>query len=406
MDLAERYVKLYGEISQFTEEKTGVSLVDAYFGPDHLNPKLQKAKSSPEELLQTTMGLIDQTRDEIESKLRAEYLIGECRSLVVVINWLDGKTIPYADLVRGIFHIPMRGFTESALNEKIASLDDAIHDFPGTDLRDRIRLFNEQGEITGAELRSVIENDLQAKAVEVGEEFRIKIYSLLGTSVTDNGVEYQTVRGVPWSGYNWYRPGFKSVNQFNLDITFNRDSLLGVIYHEYEHHVSNLWREKHYQESGNLELAVVPLHTGRCVISEGTADTATEFLGVTNNDSRYEIFDVLYALRRMTSINAAIMLNDKRKDVEEVVEYLIERDFRSEKSARSAIGFICPTTSEGSPNFWAPYVFTYFFGKNDYVLPTYSKALENDQLPQFFQTLYLNTYSRSSVTWKHAFDWL
>jgi hypothetical protein len=406
MGVSERYVKLCGEVSQFTKEKTGVSIVDAYFGPENLSPELQESGRLPEELLQTLGGLIDQIRDEVESELRANYLIGECKSLDVVIKWLDGKIMSYADLVQGVFHIPMKQFAESAMNEKIAFLDDAMHDLPGTDLRDRIMLFGEQGEITGSKLKSVIEKDLQTKAAEVGEEFRTRIYSLLGKSVTDNGVEYQTVHGAPWSGYNWYKPGFKSINQFNLDMTFNKDSLLGVIYHEYEHHVSNLWREKHYQESGNLELAIVPLHTGRCVISEGTADTAKEFLGVSSNDSRNEITDALYALRRMASINASIMLNDKRRDVDEAIEYLIDWGFRSAKSAKSSIAFISPTTADGRLNFWAPYVFTYFFGKTDYVLPTFNRASENGQLSQFFRTLYLNTYSRSSVTWKRAFDWL
>jgi hypothetical protein len=406
MDVAEKYVRLCGEVSQFTKEKTGVSFVDAYFGPENLNPELQKRDSNPEELLQTASSLIDQIHDEVESKLRAEYLIGDCRSIAVVVEWLNGKRMPYADLVRGIFHIPMREFPQSTIDEKIAFLDDSLHDYPGTDLRDKVTRFNEQGEITGLELKNLIENDLQAKAVRVGEEFREKIYSLIGASVTDNGVEYQTVREAPWSGYNWYQPGYKSINQFNLDMTFNKDSLLGVLYHEYEHHVSNLWREKHYNESGNLELAVVPLHTGRCVISEGTADTAKEFLHVVDDDSHSAIVDALNILRRMTSINAAIMLNDRGRNVDEVVEYMIECGFRSTKSARSSIGFISPTTPDGRLNFWAPYVFTYFFGKTDFVLPMYNRAVENEQVTRFYQTLYLNTYSGSSVTWKQAFDWL
>jgi hypothetical protein len=406
MDVAESYVRLCGEVSQFTEERTGVSLVDAYFGPDHLHPKLQNGKSSPEELIQRTMGLIDQIHNEIESNLRAEYLIGECKSIAVVLEWLNGKRIGYADLVKGIFHIPLREFPQPLIDEKITYLDDTLRDYPGTDLRDRVRRFNEKGEITGPELKHLIENELQAKSTRVGEEFREEIYTLLGTSVTDNGVQYQTVNDAPWSGYNWYQSGFKSINQFNLDMTFNRDSLLSVIYHEYEHHVSNLWREKYYNESGNLELSVVPLHTGRCVISEGTADTAKEFLHVTEDNSHLAVVDALNSLRRMTSINAAIMLNARGKSEDEVVEYMKEYGFRNSKSARSSIGFIGPKTADGSMNFWAPYVFTYFIGKMDFVLPTYSRAVEEDQLAQFYKTLYLNVYSGSSVTWKHAFNWL
>ena len=179
-----------------------------------------------------------------------------------------------------------------------------------------------------------------------------------------------------------------------------------MIYHEYEHHVSNLWREKYFRETGNLELAVVPLHTGRCVISEGTADTAKEFLGVVEDNPNIEIDTALYSLRRMTSINAAIMLNDEGKSVDDAVEYMYERGYRTEKSAKSSIGFIGPKMADGRTNFWAPYVFTYFFGRTDFVLPTFNKAVEQDELPKFYQTLYLNPYSGSSVTWHKAYDWL
>jgi len=38
------------------------------------------------------------------------------------------------------------------------------------------------------------------------------------------------------------------------------------------------------------------------------------------------------------------------------------------------------------------------------VLPTYQKARKKGKLKEFFQTLYLNPYSRSTATWKTAFS--
>jgi hypothetical protein len=406
MDVSESYVRLCGEVSHFTKKKTGISLVDAYFGPAYLSPEQQSKNRTPEDLIHSVSILIDRIRDDINQQLRIDHLIGECKSISAVIEWLDGKEFHYADLVQEIFHIPMNHFSEKVIEEKISILEEALHGHAGSDLRDKVTRFSKQGEITGSDLKILIENELQMKTIQVSELFKNRVYSHVGKMVTDNGVEYQTVKGEPWSGYNWYQPGFKSINQFNIDMTFNRDTLYGVIYHEYEHHVSNLWREKYYQESGDLELAVVPLHTGRCVISEGTADTAKEFLGVVDENPNIEIANALYTLRRMTSINAAVMLNDKRKTVDEAVEYMIEYGFRTPESARSSISFIQPTNTDGRPNFWAPYVFTYYFGRNDFVLPTFNKAATNNQLTGFYQTLYLNPYSGSSVTWKEAFDWL
>jgi hypothetical protein len=406
MDVSEKYVRLCGEISNYTKSKTGVGFVDAFIGPEKLNPENQSKDKTPEELIHEIEELIDLVKHEIDSPIRREHILGECSSMLVTIDWLAGKNMSYADLVEGLFHIPLKGFSESVIDRKIEDLDEALRGHPGDDLRDRVLTFAKQGEISGDALKNLVEQDLQTRAIEVGKVFKERVYSWVGTSVTDNGVEYQAVTGTPWSGYNWYQKGYKSLNQFNIDMTFNKVSLQGVIYHEYEHHVSNLWREKYFQETGNLELAVVLLHTGRCVISEGTADTAKEFLGVVETDSNVEIDQALYTLRRMTSINAAIMMNDKGKSAEEAIEYMYERGYRSQKSASSSIGFIAPTMTDGRTNFWAPYVFTYFFGRTDFVLPTLKKAIEQDELKRFYQTLYLNPYSGSSVTWNNAYKWI
>jgi len=61
-------------------------------------------------------------------------------------------------------------------------------------------------------------------------------------------------------------------------------------------------------------------------------------------------------------------------------------------------------TLNGKLNFFKPYIFTYFFGRRDYVLPTFQKAQKKDKVNEFFQTLYLNPYSRSTATWKIAFS--
>ncbi len=333
-------------------------------------------------------------------------MVGEIESLQILVRWLAGAHISYADLVEGMFHVSAGGFSSSDITRAIAVADEAFAGYPGDDLRERIIRFQQLGGIKGDELKQVVEGDLRDLVVEVGQMFRENIFSLMGTDVTDKGVECRAVTNKPWSGYNYYLGGFKSVNAINTDKPMNRHSRLFLTYHEYEHHVSNLWREKAYLERGFTDLAIVPLHTGRCVISEGTADTAREFLDkvVVNRE--------LHALRskdmlgRMVRINAAIMLNQEDKTVEETVEYIMEYGFTERARAQSAIGFIRPTNENGRPNLWAPYIFTYLFGRIDFVFPAFTKAVKEDVLGEFFRTIYLNPYSCSSVTWKKAFEWL
>jgi hypothetical protein len=51
-------------------------------------------------------------------------------------------------------------------------------------------------------------------------------------------------------------------------------------------------------------------------------------------------------------------------------------------------------------------VFTYHVGKTDFVMPAFSKAVEQGLVAEFFKVLYLNPFSGSSATWKMAFNWL
>jgi hypothetical protein len=404
MDPFERYVQLCGEIGHYTECITGANLVDAYTGPPELSPERQKKDCDAKTLLHELGELHDQVSEEVEDDLRQQYLLGELDSFWTTMRWLSGVPLLYSDIVEGMFNIPLRGFRESEIDNKLSELEEMLAKYPGDDLPDKVNRFSKQGEVTGDVLRDLIENELQKSANSVGNMFKEKIFALMGRDVTDNGVEYSCVSDKPWGGYNWYLGGFKSLNEFNIDRPFNRDQLSATIYHEYEHHVSNLWREQMYLDTKNVELSIVPMHTGRCVISEGTADTARDFLDVSEIDDRTLIFNALYVLRRMTSINAAIMLNSENKSKEEATEYLIERGLRTKESV--SLAFIQPYQDDGRPNFYAPYVFTYYFGRKDFVQPTYQKAKHEDQLSEFYRTIYMNPYSGSSLTWEQAFDWL
>jgi hypothetical protein len=406
MDAIERYVRLCGEVGHLTERLTGISIVDAYFGPDELAPKNQQSDKDPVTLVNEMESLADLIRDEVDSELRSLYLVGEIEALQLLVRWLTGENISYTKLVEGLFHVSASGFTSSDIAKATAVVDEAFADYPGDDLRERIIRFQQLGEIKGDELKQVVEGDLQDLVVEVGQMFGENVFSLIGTDLIDKGVECRAVTNEPWSGYNYYLGGFKSVNAINTDRPMNQRSLLFLTYHEYEHHVSNLWREKAYLERGFTDLAIIPLHTGRCVISEGTADTAREFLDKVVVNRELHALRSIGMLGRMVTINAAIMLNQEGKTVEEAVEYMMECGFKERAMAQSTIRFIGPTSENDKPNFWAPYIFTYLFGRIDFVLPAFAKAVKEDVLGEFFRTIYLNPYSCSSVTWKKAFEWL
>ncbi|MFW9792979.1 MAG: hypothetical protein ACFFEE_01655 [Candidatus Thorarchaeota archaeon] len=218
-------MKICGEIGNYTEQLTGVNIVDAYFGPEEFHPKNQRKEKDSTDLVHEIHQTFDAMRDEIDDPLRLEYMMGELHSMNVVVDWLDGKDISYSELVEGLFGIKMKKYSKSEIDKNIELVNDIMAAFPGDDLRDRIQRFGKEGEITGEALERLILDELQQRSLEIGREFRTKIYSLMGASVPDNGVQYEAVRDEPWSGYNWYLGEFKSLNQFNIDRKFNKDTL-------------------------------------------------------------------------------------------------------------------------------------------------------------------------------------
>jgi hypothetical protein len=274
----------------------------------------------------------------------------------------------------------------------------------GSDVSDKVLKWEERNKISGETLEKTINTDVVERTQEIERLFKRQIFAHLSTKVKNKGVVYKTVKGEPWSAYNYYQGDYTSVNVVNVDRPFNKHVLVGTLSHEYEHHIANIFAEKYYHENQALDLAAVLLHTKRCIISEGTANCARDFLGLHIGGKNNRLVESLVFLRDMISLNVAYMLNVEKTDDETAVEYIASEGFVPMDRAKKGTLFSRPSTTNGRPNFWKPYVYTYFFGRRDYVLPTFLKAKKKDRLKEFFEILYLNPYSRSTATWETAFS--
>jgi hypothetical protein len=91
--------------------------------------------------------------------------------------------------------------------------------------------------------------------------------------------EVAYVKDKPWSGYNWYQGGFRSLIQVNTDLPIFIDRAVDLAGHEgYPgHHVYNALLEQHLvRERGWVELTVYPLFSPQSLIAEGTANFGVE----------------------------------------------------------------------------------------------------------------------------------
>jgi hypothetical protein len=403
MALDEDYLKLLIQIGNFTKGVTGISIVDAYFGPREFSPEKMRQVLAPDKLISNLERLIDRAK-EIDDRLERAVIVTDLQSMKTVVKWLSGDNIPYVHLVKGIFGIVPSKFSQAEIRKAQERVQDASTDLPGSDISEKIARWREESKISGEVLRKMIETEIAQRTQEIEELFEKQVFRNLSVKIKNNGVIYKAVRGEPWNAYNYYQGDYTSVNAINLDRTFNKYRLVAVLCHEYEHHIANVFTEHYYRKTKALDMSVALLHTKRNIINEGTADCAREFLDLMPTEYG-ELLESLGTLQSMIGLNAAYMLNVENVNDEQAAEYISSEGlFLPIEDAKRSLNFSKPTNSDGKPNLFKPYIYTYYFGRRDYVLPTFQKAQEKGKLNEFFRILYLNPYSRSSATWKSAFS--
>ena len=402
MALDEDYLKLLMHIGNFTKEATGVSIVDAYFGQKKFLPGKSERVPSSEKLISNLERLIDRGK-EIDDKLRRIVTLTDLESMKIVVRWLSGDIIAYPQLVKGIFGITPSKFSQAEIRKAQERVEDASTDFPGSDVSQKISRWREESKISGKALKKMVDTEVVRRTKEIEELFEKRVFSNLPLKVKNKGVIYRIVSGEPWGAYNYYQGDYTSVNAINSDRTFNKYRFVAMLCHEYEHHVANVFTELYYRKTKALDMCVALLHTKRSLISEGTADCAREFLNLMPTEYG-ELLESLGILQSMIGLNIAYMLNVEGVDDEKAAEYVSSEGFVPIEDAKQSLHFSKPINPNGKPNLFKPYVYTYYFGRRDYVLPTFKKAERKGKLNEFFSTLYLNPYSRSSATWKTAFS--
>ncbi len=402
MNFEEEYLKTVICVGNLTEEKTGFNLVDAFFGPEELAPS--KITGPLDESLLTILETLDDSVAQIINPLRQKYIRYALAALKTVVEWVLGDPIIYSDLVFRLFRIHPQRIPAKTIDRAQEKLEVACRELrlPGKSTMEKICTWEKENAIEGQELKRAVETVVTAKSREIQELFQKRIFVLLPEPVQNNGITWETTTEKPWGAYCYYQGNYTSKTVVCIDVPRNIAQMQGLITHETEHHIALLFREKYYHKHHALDLAVVPLHTPTSVIDEGTAECAQEFLGLNGRSPLERMIRWLYELRRSVRVNIAYDLNTRGLDQDDAIEILCNRTYMDKKMAAKVIEFVQPKTA-GKINFAAPYVFNYYFGKNYYVQPLFEKARKKEKLREFFEILYLNPYSRSTVTWEDAF---
>lgn len=358
--ISRHYIELAFAIERHME-----GYIDGYYGPAELK---EQAAAQPDQSLDAIadgLGLLRAALQASDYPLRRKQYLGvQIRGMQTMVRKLAGDQINYRDEVRDYFDIEPTQTPDDVFAEAIEQLDELL---PGEgEIADRMREWNRRFEVS---------TEVAQKMISViAAEARKRTLAMLELP-SDESVSFSLVNDKPWSGYNWYLGGHKSLVEINTDLPIRANRLLGLICHEAYpgHHTEHSLKEYElYEQEGWGEHSILLINTPECVISEGIATLAEEiiFEHDYNEWLAREVFplaqiDVDVALiqrinaaaRPMAALNsnAALLLHEQGADPEEVVQYMMRYGLRTEKEARQSLRFI-------SDPLWRPYVFTYHAG--------------------------------------------
>jgi hypothetical protein len=207
------------------------------------------------------------------------------------LQMLQGRKFGFMDEAKGQFATQPDLKPLSHYDAVLANLDKRI---PGDgDLAARVDAFNERYTIPKEKLQPVFD----AAIAECKRRTAQYI-----TLPADETFTMEFVTGKPWSGYNYYKGGYKSLIQINTDLPIRISRAVDLGCHEgYPgHHVLNLLVEERLARAENggrgwKEYEVNPLYSPTSVLSEGSANYGIDLAFPGPQRLKFER-DVLYPL--------------------------------------------------------------------------------------------------------------
>ena len=264
--LGEAYRRLTLEIEKHID-----GYLDAYYGPAAWREEVRAAPLRPPADLLDDIDRLEQSIP-VADPARALYLAATRRAIECTLRMLAGKTCDYLEEAHRLYDIHPQLAPESRLLAAHNALDSLLPELPGGTLAARLAAWRNQFEIEPSRALALLEL--------AREETRRRTAAFVPLP-DDESVEVRLTAGQPWSAYNWYLGGGRSLIEFNTDLPLNALHLLGTFAHEgYPgHHTEGTLKEiELYQRRGYGEQAALLLHSPAAVISEGIATRALEVI--------------------------------------------------------------------------------------------------------------------------------
>lgn len=341
-------------------------LVDAYFGPPELERRV--ADEPPRALpalvadLRSLVAALDAGDGDLDPP-RRRWLRAQVAGLHAATRKLAGEELGYVDEVEACYGVRPTWVDHDRLAEAHRALDDAL---PGSGpLPERLDSWRTSHHIPVDRLHDAVH--------ALADDFRARTRERFGLPDGEQ-IEFELVSDEPWSGFNYYAGGLRSRVAINTDLPVSSTAIGHLVAHEAYpgHHTEHCRKEVGLvRRRGYLEETIFLVGTPQCLVAEGLADLGLEaLLGPEPEPVLAELLhplgirfdtEVVAAVGRagelLSSVrgNAALLVHDRGRPVEEAVEELERWGLQSHQRATAAMGFLTHPT-------WRAYIFCYVLG--------------------------------------------
>lgn len=304
---------------------------------------------------------------------RADYLTAHLRALACAGRKFAGEDVGFVDEVREYFDVEIRKGDPDTYREAHRKLDEAIGG--SGPLAERMQAHRTSEEIPPERLEECIHAFSSALRDRVRAEYPLP---------DSETITYEIVTDKPWSGFNYYEGDYRSTVAVNADLKQQMSNLPRLVAHESYpgHHTEHCRKEFGLVAGRNqTEQTIFLVNTPQCLMAEGLADLALYAaigdgaseatgghagwgpwaaeiyadLGLRFDGERAAAVSKAAAALADVRQDAALMLHDEHRDVDDVVAFLQRWQLTSEARARQSMKFL-------SSPLWRAYTSTYVEG--------------------------------------------
>jgi hypothetical protein len=339
--------------------------VDSFTGDPELRRAVEsEPKPDPADLARQAQRLLAAVpQAEGLDAQRGDYLAAHLKALACAGRKFAGEDVGFVEEVREYFDVDIvKGEPDNYL-EAHRKLDVALGGSGA--LADRLQAHRTSEEIPPERLEECIHAFSSALRDRVRAEYPLP---------EAETIVYEIVSDKPWSGFNYYHGDYRSTVAVNADLKQQMSNLPRLVAHESYpgHHTEHCRKEAGLVErDGQSEQTIFLVNTPQCLMAEGLADLALHAaigpewgawaseiyadLGLRFDGERAQAISEASATLADVRQDAALMLHDEHRDVDDVAAFLQRWLLTTEARARQSLRFL-------SSPLWRAYTSTYVEG--------------------------------------------